>query len=117
MSGHGTDGGDATQAWVVVVEHNLVVTLARAEPGVAVPAMQTKLEVATALAANFQRNGCLDGCYHFAGAERARVFATLCLEFTQALVERRLAALKTLAVGGELHAGDAPGAFAARRPS
>jgi len=96
---------DAAAAYVVTVEHNLVVAIARVDGAAAASTPQTKLEVATQLAENFRANGCIDGRYHFANAQRARVFAALCLEFTQALVERRLAAVRTIAAGEDFDAG------------
>ena len=107
MTGNGSRDDDAAATYVVVVENNLVVTVARIDDGVAPPVPPTRLESATQLAENHRNNGCIDGRYHFSNAQRARVFATLCLEFTQALIERRLATIKALAVGEEFHAGDA----------
>ena len=107
MSGAGSRDDNAAAAYAVTVANNLVVAIARIDDGTAAPAAQTKLEVATQLAENYRANGCIDGCYQFANAQRARVFATLCLEFTQALVLRRLAAIRSLAVGEEFDAGNA----------
>jgi len=107
VTGDGLRDDDASAAYAVTVENNLVAGIARVDGGTTAPVAQTRLEVATQLAENFRANGCIDGCYHFANAQRARVFATLCLEFTQALVERRLAAIRSLAVGAEFDAGDA----------
>jgi len=107
VTGNGSRDGHAEHAYVVVVENNLVVTVARIDDGNPAAVAQTRLEVATQLAENFRANGCIDGRYHFANAQRARVFATLCLEFTRALVERRLATIEALAVGAEFHAGNA----------
>lgn len=83
-------------AYVVVVRHNVVCAIERAqpEPGVRIPA--TPLEVSTQLAANFRDLGCIDGRYHFDDPQRARIFASLCLEFTKALVEKRLEAVERL---------------------
>ena len=107
MTGNGSRDDGAAAAHVVVVEGNLVVAIARADGDAPIPVPPTKLEIATQLADNYRTNGCIDGRYHFANAQRARVFATLCLEFTQALVERRLATIKALAVGEEFHTGSA----------
>lgn len=104
MSG---DGHHAEAVFVVIVEHNLVTAIARASGGGAGAVPETTLEVGTELAANYRRNGCLDGQYLFRNAQRARIFATLCLEFTQALTERRLAVVKALRSDEEFHAGDA----------
>jgi hypothetical protein len=99
----------------VTVEHNLVVAIARVDDASGASIPQTKLEVATQLAESYRASGCIDGRYHFANAQRARVFATLCLEFTQAQVERRLAAIRSLAVGEEFDAGNV--SMRARGPS
>jgi hypothetical protein len=105
MAGDASGGHGATAAYVVTVEHNLVVAIARVADAAAVSIPPTKLEVATQLAENFRVNGCIDGRYHFANAQRARVFATLCLEFTQAQLERRLAAVRKLAADQDFDAG------------
>lgn len=99
------DGPAATH--VVVVESNLVVAVARVDGNAAIPVAQTRLEIATQLADNYRTNGCIDGRYHFANTQRARVFATLCLEFTQAQIERRLATINSLGAGEEFDAGNA----------
>ncbi len=87
--------------YVVVVEHNVVQAIERStdRPGPAIPG--TPLEVAVQLADNHRRRGCIDGRYHFDDAVRARVFAELCLEFTKALVEHRLAEVAKLPAGFE----------------
>jgi len=90
--------------YVVVVEHNIVTALERVAADIDAPVAQTKLEVGTELAENNRLRGCIDGRYYFDNAQRARVFATLCLEFTKALVDKRLEILKTLAAGAEYHA-------------
>jgi hypothetical protein len=100
-------GHDPEAVFVVTVEHNLVSAIMRAPGDSAGAVPDTTLEVGTELAANYRRNGCLDGKYRFRNAQRARIFATLCLEFTQALTERRLAAVKAMRSDEEFHAGDA----------
>ena len=90
--------------YVVVVEHNLVSVLEAVADGVDVAVPQTKLEIGTQLARNNRDNGCIDGRYYFDNAQRARIFAVLCLEFTRALVDRRLEAVKALATGAEYRA-------------
>jgi hypothetical protein len=107
MTGDGLRDHDPPAVYVVTVEHNLVVAIGRVDDAAVASIPQTKLEVATQLAENFRANGCIDGRYHFANAQRARVFAALCLEFTQAQVARRLAAIRSHAVGADFNAGDA----------
>jgi hypothetical protein len=65
---------------------------------------QTKLEIGTRLAENYRVNGCIDGEYCFDNAQRAKIFATLCLEFTRALVDKRIDVVKALAIGAEYNA-------------
>lgn len=90
--------------YVVVVRHNVVTALEQAPEGIDTPVPQTKLEIGTQLAANYRANGCIDGRYLFDNAQRARIFAILCLEFIRALVDKRLEAMKALGAGAEYHA-------------
>jgi hypothetical protein len=90
--------------YVVVVSHNMVSALERVKRSEGVSVPQTKLEVGTSLAENYRTNGCIDGEYFFDKAQRARIFATLCLDFTKALVEKRLQIISALAVGQEYNA-------------
>ncbi len=97
--------------YTVVVEGNLVSAIERASAPGAGPLARTPLEAGTQLAENNRRRGSIDGRYCFDDAQRARVFAQLCLEFTRALAERRLAALGRLPAGrAEYRAGDEPAA-------
>ena len=83
-------------SYVVTVSGNLVCAI---EPILA-PAGEwvsgTPLEVGSALASNFARHGCIDGRYGFSDAPAARTFAILCLGFSKALLERRLAIVEAL---------------------
>ena len=97
-----------TEIYVVVVRHNVVTALRKLPPDAAVSVAESRLEIGTELAANYRARGCIDGSYHFKNAQRARVFATLCLEFTRALVDNRLDALKRLPAGREYLAADLP---------
>ena len=85
--------------FVVVVEHNIVTALEPVREGTLAPVPQTKLEIGAQLAENNRVNGCIDGRYYFDNAQRARIFAVLCLEFTRALVDKRLESVKGLATG------------------
>jgi hypothetical protein len=109
MTDDAAPSGPAVTAHVVSVENNLVVAIARSDetPFAAIPS--SKLEIGTQLAQNYRLHGCIDGQYRFHSAQRARVFATLCLEFVQALIERRLAAIRSLAVDEEFRADGGPG--------
>lgn len=96
--------------YVVVVRHNVVIALEQAPDGIDTPVPQTKLEIGTQLADNYRVNGCIDGRYLFDNAQRARIFAVLCLEFVRALVDKRLEAVKALALGAEYFAPEHPDA-------
>ena len=99
--------------YVVVVLHNLVSRVARTGDVTPGRIARSPLEVSTQLAENYRARGTIDGSYYFDDLPQARVFATLCLEFTRALADRRLAILKTLAAGAEFDAdaGAAPPAM------
>ena len=88
-----------TDTYVVVVKHNVVVAIERQPDPLPGPILKTPLEAGTQVAENNRANGCIDGRYHFDDTQRARIFASLCLEFTKALVEKRLAAIDALPVG------------------
>jgi hypothetical protein len=93
-----------TATYVVVVRNNIVAALEQVPASTDTPVPKTKLEIGTQLAENFQANGCIDGRYLFEDAQRARIFAVLCLEFIRALVDRRLETVRSLATGAEYHA-------------
>jgi hypothetical protein len=92
--------------YVVVVEHNLVTAVHKLPEGSVAAIPETKLEIGTELANNYRTHGCIDGRYHFENAQRARVFATLCLEFARALVDKRLDAIKSLTADSDYRASD-----------
>jgi hypothetical protein len=89
------------EIYVVVVEHNFVTAVRKLPSDAAVSVPESRLEIGTELATNYRARGCIDGSYHFDSAQRARVFATLCLEFIRALVDKRLDALGRLPAGCE----------------
>lgn len=84
---------------VVEVRHNLVTGMRKDRVSRDVPLPDSRLEIATELAENYRRNRCIDGLYRFATVERARVFAILCLEFVEALINKRLDRLRKLRPG------------------
>jgi hypothetical protein len=97
---------DKSDIFCVIVEHNLVVALRRVgeEVGEAqVP--ETSLEVATVLARRFQSGGSIDGVYYFHDHPRARVFASLCLDFVRKLAEKRLQSIEVLQAEEEYSPG------------
>jgi hypothetical protein len=85
--------------YVVVVEGNIVRAIERHRSAPPRPIPATPLEVSSELAANHRANGCIDGRYYFDDPQRARTFASLCLEFTRARVEKLLAAIERLPAG------------------
>lgn len=85
--------------YVVVVRGNLVVAIERSARPPDSPIPGSPLEVSSQLAANHKRHGCIDGTYYFDDAQRARIFATLCLGFTKAVAERRLTFIDSLPAG------------------
>jgi hypothetical protein len=94
------------QAYVVIVKGNLVCAIqprsASHEPAIA----GTPLEIASALAANFESHGSIDGVYAFGDSAAARTFAVLCLGFSKALLERRLTIIENLPPGFSTYAAD-----------
>lgn len=96
--------GSMPEVYVVVVAHNVVTALKRVSESADISVPQTKLEVGTRLAENYRVAGCIDGEYFFDNAQRARIFATLCLEFARALIDKRLEVVKALATGAEYDA-------------
>ena len=95
-----------TNVYVVIVEHNVVTAVRKETDAAGIVIPPTKLEVGTQLADNYKAFGCIDGRYYFENAQRARIFAELCLEFTKALVERRLDAVRALKADEPYHAND-----------
>lgn len=93
--------------YVVVVKGNVVCAIERCTAPSPEPIPKTPLEVGTQLATNNRVNGCIDGRYYFDDTQRAKIFASLCLEFTKALVEKRLAAIDALPVGSAEYRADA----------
>lgn len=84
------------ERYVVVVESNLVAAIERAPCDPADPRPGSSLEIGTALAERYRAFGSIDGRYLFEDASGARLFSLLCLQFTKAIAERRLAAVEAL---------------------
>ncbi len=82
--------------YVVVVAGNLVSAIHPTSEPDQSAATGTALEIGTALAGNFQRSGSIDGRYGFDSAAEAKRFALLCLQFSKALVERRIGLIEAL---------------------
>lgn len=62
--------------------------------------IEDPLVASTRLSQNNLANGCLDGEYDFSSLHTARMFATLCLEFTQKLCENSLTSLGEASLEG-----------------
>lgn len=92
--------------YAVVVKNNVVCAIERCIEPPPEPIPKTPLEVGTQLATNNRVNGCIDGRYYFDDTQRAKIFASLCLEFTKALVEKRLKAIDALPVGSAEYRAD-----------
>lgn len=52
--------------------------------------LKTNLDAGTLLAQNHQTNGCIDGVYYFDDAERAKTFASICMDFVKKKIDGRL---------------------------
>ena len=95
---------DGDTVFEVVVRHNAVQAI-RSVPrvsGMHVP--ESNLEVTSKLARNHQRHGCIDDCYRFDDAERARSFAVLALDFVKRMLEKRIEQIEALDTGAEFEA-------------
>lgn len=93
-------------AYVVVVEGNLVAAIERVPRDPQSPPPRSTLEVGTQLAQRFRAGGLIDGRYAFDNASGARTFSVLCLQFTRALAERRLATIEALPAGFDAYVAD-----------
>ena len=103
---------DDDTVFEVIVLHNAVQSIRRARrmPDLHIP--PSNLEVTSELARNYQSNGCIDGCYRFDEAERARSFAVLALDFVKRMLEKRIEEIEALDTGAEF---TAPECAASRR--
>ena len=92
---------DHASVFEVIVLHNAVQAIRRVPrtPEMHVP--ESNLEVTSQLARNHQRTGCIDGCYRFEDAERARSFAVLALDFVKRMLEKRIEQIEALDTGAE----------------
>ncbi len=89
----------------VVVRHNLVEEIRRMEHlSDNQSVLKTNLDAGTLLAENFQANQCVDGEYFFDDAERAKSFASVCMDFTMKLLQARLGQIDKLNSGEEFSA-------------
>ena len=88
----------------VVVRHNLVEEIRRLdEPAEDQTVLLTNLDAGTLLSENYQTNKCIDGEYCFDDAERAKTFASVCMNFTKQLLHSRLERIDNLNSGEEFN--------------
>ncbi len=86
----------------VVVRHNLVEQIQRLDNlNGNQTVLKSNLEAGTLLSENFQANDCIDGEYCFDDAERAKSFASVCMDFTKKLLQSRLDRIDRLNSGEE----------------
>lgn len=86
----------------VIVRHNLVEEIRRLDEPVANQVvLQTNLDAGTLLSENYQTDKCIDGEYCFDDAERAKAFASVCMNFTKQLLHSRLERIDDLNSGEE----------------
>ena len=58
--------------------------------------LHTNLEAGASLAQNFQQFGCIDSDYFFDDSERAKAFASMCMDFMNKLIDSRMASIDRL---------------------
>ncbi len=88
--------------YVVLVRHNLVEQIqCQDDLSNQQTALKTNLDAGTLLSENFQQNECIDGEYWFDDAERAKSFASVCMDFTRKLLQSRLDRIDKLNSGEE----------------
>ena len=58
--------------------------------------LKTNLEAGTLLSQNFRQTGCVDGEYCFDDSERAKIFASVCMDFIAKLIESQSARIERL---------------------
>ena len=86
--------------FIVIVQHNLVEQIQRRDTLSNQQALlQTNLEASALLSDNFRVNKCIDGEYCFDDAERAKSFASVCMDFMKKLVLNRLERIDKLNSG------------------
>ncbi len=58
--------------------------------------LKTNLEAGTLLSQTFRQTGCIDGEYCFDDSERAKLFASVCMDFIAKLIESRSTRIERL---------------------
>ena len=95
---------EGSTVFEVLVRHNAVQAIRRVPRALGMHVPESNLEVTSELARNHQRHGCVDGCYRFDDAERARSFAVLALDFVKRMIEKRIEQIEALDTGAEFEA-------------
>lgn len=91
--------------YIVNVHHNLVEQIkCQDDLSDQQTLLKTNLDAGTLLSENFQANECIDGEYCFDDAERAKTFASVCMDFTRKLLQSRLDRIDMLNSGEEFFA-------------
>ena len=91
----------AESVFEVTVRHNVVQSIRQVPRSADLHVPTSRLEVSSELAANHQRNGCIDGCYRFEDAEQARSFALLAIDFVTRLLAARERDISALDSGAD----------------
>ena len=58
--------------------------------------LKTNLEAGVLLSQKFRETGCIDGDYWFDDAQRAKMFASVCMDFIMKLIRSRADAIEQL---------------------
>ena len=58
--------------------------------------LKSNLEAGTLLSQNFRETGCVDGEYFFDDSERAKLFASVCMDFVAKLIGKRISQIDQL---------------------
>ena len=74
------------QVYRVRIKHNVVIAIERTRREDNMPVGETNLQIGAQLARNNLQNGCLDGDYFFDGANGAKEFALVSIDFLQKLL-------------------------------
>ena len=89
----------------VVVRHNLVEAVRRQKNlGENQTLLVTNLDAGAELSRNNQQNACIDGDYWFDDFEQAKAFASICMDFVNKVLEKRLDAIDRLEFDSEYFA-------------
>ena len=81
----------------VIVRHNLVEEIRHQQSlAESQTLLKSNLEAGTMLSQIFRQTGCIDGEYCFDDSQRAKLFASVCMDFVMKLLESRTARIERL---------------------